>query len=207
MTLVVPYSFVPGTKAKASEVNANFNDVLNKIENTNTLINNINEELATNLTKNTTDLEKKIEDTKNISARNDLSNLTPEANARFDSKANAIDLDGNVTCISVALLSNVIITKDSRFVFNIGQHIPNDGCKYLVNISAEFAGAPGMQPYFNAFIQNGSYIANFIRFNTSDGSCNITIPVDASRTIILWTIENTSPRTIFLYLKGYRKVR
>ena len=36
MTYGVPYSFVPGTKAKADEVNANFIDVLGKIENTTT---------------------------------------------------------------------------------------------------------------------------------------------------------------------------
>ena len=33
MTYGVPYSFVPGTKARADEVNANFIDVLNKIDN------------------------------------------------------------------------------------------------------------------------------------------------------------------------------
>ncbi len=38
MTYGVPYSFVPGTKAKADEVNANFIDVLEKIENSNTRI-------------------------------------------------------------------------------------------------------------------------------------------------------------------------
>ena len=32
MTFGVPYSFVPGTKAKADEVNANFIDVLTKID-------------------------------------------------------------------------------------------------------------------------------------------------------------------------------
>ena len=32
MTSGIPYSFVPGTKAKADEVNANFLAVLNKIE-------------------------------------------------------------------------------------------------------------------------------------------------------------------------------
>lgn len=35
MTYGVPYSFVPGTKAKADEVNANFIDVLDKIESSN----------------------------------------------------------------------------------------------------------------------------------------------------------------------------
>ena len=35
ITSGIPYSFVPGTKAKADEVNANFLAVLNKIEETN----------------------------------------------------------------------------------------------------------------------------------------------------------------------------
>ena len=42
MTFGVPYSFVPGTKAKADEVNANFIDVLTKIEDTNLRIDETN---------------------------------------------------------------------------------------------------------------------------------------------------------------------
>jgi hypothetical protein len=38
MTYGVPYSFVPGTKAKANEVNANFIDVLGKIDDSNSRI-------------------------------------------------------------------------------------------------------------------------------------------------------------------------
>lgn len=38
MTYGVPYSFVPGTKAKANEVNANFIDVLEKIDASNSRI-------------------------------------------------------------------------------------------------------------------------------------------------------------------------
>lgn len=38
MTYGVPYAFVPGTKAKADEVNANFIDVLEKIQTSNTKI-------------------------------------------------------------------------------------------------------------------------------------------------------------------------
>lgn len=38
MTYGVPYSFVPGTKARADEMNANFIDVLDKIESSNSRI-------------------------------------------------------------------------------------------------------------------------------------------------------------------------
>ena len=48
MTYGVPYSFVPGTKAKASEVNANFIDVLEKIEDSNSRITQLEENKADN---------------------------------------------------------------------------------------------------------------------------------------------------------------
>ena len=41
MTSSVPYSFVPGTKAKAEEVNANFIALLDKIENSNIKIDDL----------------------------------------------------------------------------------------------------------------------------------------------------------------------
>ena len=37
MTISVPYSFVPGTKAKAQEVNANFTAITGQIEETNNI--------------------------------------------------------------------------------------------------------------------------------------------------------------------------
>ena len=49
MTYGVPYSFVPGTKAKADEVNANFIDVLSKIEDTNTRIDDSNSTITSGL--------------------------------------------------------------------------------------------------------------------------------------------------------------
>ncbi len=46
MTYGVPYSFVPGTKAKANEVNANFIDVLGKIEDSNSRITQLEDNKA-----------------------------------------------------------------------------------------------------------------------------------------------------------------
>ncbi len=48
-TYKVPYTFIPGTKAKASEVNANFNTIINLMENLNTNAANID---LSNLTEN-----------------------------------------------------------------------------------------------------------------------------------------------------------
>ena len=56
MTYGVPYSFVPGTKAKADEVNANFIDVLDKIKTTNERIDETNSTTQSNKTT----LEEKI---------------------------------------------------------------------------------------------------------------------------------------------------
>ena len=50
MTYGVPYSFVPGTKAKADEVNANFIDVLDKIKTTNERIDETNSTTQSNKT-------------------------------------------------------------------------------------------------------------------------------------------------------------
>ena len=56
MTYGVPYSFVPGTKAKADEVNANFIDLLDKIKTTNERIDETNSTTQSNKTT----LEEKI---------------------------------------------------------------------------------------------------------------------------------------------------
>lgn len=63
MTLSVPYSFVPGTKAKASEVNANFNAVLEQLDETNGL--KLNKDLS-NLTSTGLDFIKNSVSGKNI---------------------------------------------------------------------------------------------------------------------------------------------
>lgn len=48
MTYGVPYSFVPGTKARADEMNANFIDVLDKIGSSNSRITTLESEKANN---------------------------------------------------------------------------------------------------------------------------------------------------------------
>ncbi len=72
MTSSVPYSFVPGAKAKAEEVNANFVAVLDEIEKSNV----------------------KIEDLNTQKLNKDLSNIDTEGQKVLDTKADKTELDG-----------------------------------------------------------------------------------------------------------------
>ena len=106
MTYGVPYSFVPGTKARADEVNANFIEVLNKIEETNTRIdeantqNNANKEEIEQVEQNLkTELAKK--------AGLDLANLNTAGKAVLNNKANAADIDGKWIYKTFTLLGSV----------------------------------------------------------------------------------------------------
>lgn len=207
MTLVVPYSFVPGTKAKASEVNANFNDVLTKIENTNKLMENINSNLETNITASKNELESKIQEAKDTSARPDLSNITPEAQGKFDVKANVQDIDGYITCCHVTLAFGSIITVGSQYSFNISAHLPNDGNKYFVFFNVSFSAAGGMKEYFCAQIQSDIFSTECAKINTVNASYNIILPVGPARIVNIFGSEGSSPRTIYLFINGYRKVR
>ena len=47
MTFNIPYSFVPGTKAKANEVNANFIAVIDELDKINTNIDTLNSSVET----------------------------------------------------------------------------------------------------------------------------------------------------------------
>ncbi len=59
MTYGIPYSFVPGTKAKADEVNANFIDVIERIEATNSNVSNNYEDVITRIDDTNTQLNNK----------------------------------------------------------------------------------------------------------------------------------------------------
>ena len=93
MTFGVPYSFVPGTKAKADEVNANFIDVLTKIEDTNLRIDETNSNADSKNAEFATQFEE-VEATLAKRANLDLSNLSTTGKAVLSAKANAADING-----------------------------------------------------------------------------------------------------------------
>lgn len=59
MTYGIPYSFVPGTKAKADEVNANFIDVIERIDATNSNVNNNYNDVIQRINSTNTQLNQK----------------------------------------------------------------------------------------------------------------------------------------------------
>lgn len=90
MTYGVPYSFVPGTKAKADEVNANFIDILNKIEDTNSRIDDANTKSSQELKETKEELNAEIGQKADLN----FSNIGTNAKAMFSAKANNTDIDG-----------------------------------------------------------------------------------------------------------------
>ncbi|MBD5403196.1 hypothetical protein HDR58_10450 [bacterium] len=116
MTLSVPYSFVPGTKAKADEVNANFIAILDKIEKSNSDIEELN---TTNQTK----------------LNNDLSNLSEEGQEIIDSKADKSEIDGKWVAKSAYIAQAITITENYDVTFNLSSILPDDENVYEVIIS------------------------------------------------------------------------
>lgn len=113
MTYGVPYSFVPGTKAKADEVNANFIDILNKIEDTNSRIDDAN-------TKSSQELkETKEELNAEIAKKADLnfSNIGTNAKAMFSAKANNTDIDGKWVKKSLTIAQSTSISAGHFIIF------------------------------------------------------------------------------------------
>ncbi len=136
MTFGVPYSFVPGTKAKADEVNANFIDVLSKIEDANLRIdetisnaNSKNEETTTKFEE----VEAKIEECADLA----LSNLSSAGKEVLNKKANVSDIDGKWISKTTVLLDNVTLSNTETTVVSLSNYLPSDDNVYEVVFSME----------------------------------------------------------------------
>ncbi len=137
MTYGVPYSFVPGTKAKADEVNANFIDILDKIQTTNSRIDTAN----TTIQECSASIDSKL----NI----DLSNLSEEGEAMFNGMAYAKDLDGNWTEKYTACAVNTSISTGVTQSYSLSNILPKDSELYevMIAITAETAATSGALAY------------------------------------------------------------
>lgn len=114
MTSSVPYSFVPGTKAKAEEVNANFISVLNKIENANLKIENLNSEKL----------------------KTDLSNIDETGKEVLNKKADKTEIDGKWTTKTEYIANEVTMSTTYDKTFDLSQILPNDDNVYELLITA-----------------------------------------------------------------------
>ncbi len=134
MTYSVTYSFVPGTKARADEVNANFIDILNHLENTNTRIDNTNNLIESTNTQ-IEDLDTQIENINtNISecANLSLSNLDEEGQKVLNNKADANLLDGKWVCTSKTLCSEKTISPGDSQTYSLKSILPTENDLYEI---------------------------------------------------------------------------
>lgn len=114
MTSSVPYSFVPGSKAKAEEVNANFVAVLDEIEKSNVKISEL--------------------DTQKMDKN--LSNLDEQGQEILDAKADKTEIDGPWVYKYAFIASEVTITTSYNKSFDLSSFLPDDDNVYEVIISA-----------------------------------------------------------------------
>ncbi len=210
MTYGVPYSFVPGTKAKADEVNANFIEVLNKIEETNTRIDEANTQSDLDKEALETKLEEKYKELNSSKVALDLSNLNTAGKTVLNNKANVTDIDGKWTKKGVEILREVTLSGNSKaWTYDLTSVLPKDGNVYevLLQVEAQKSGGNWALYYF------GSALCDYLTI-ISTGSNNVTgfggffIPVSKDRKIYIKSSNNGGGSTSFyVNLRAYRKVR
>lgn len=187
MTSGIPYSFVPGTKAKADEVNANFLAVLNKIEETNSAKLNV-----------------------------DLSNIDDSGKATLDSidtKADKKEIDGEWQYCHYVLALDVPLTSATPLSFDLSNYIPDDGNIYEIILSARVVTAGGNGMYSAALIKSSLmpdsvYFCNARARTTNSATsagCGI-IPIGIDRVITAWRTSDYTGK-ISISCDGFRKVR
>lgn len=203
MTFGVPYSFVPGTKAKADEVNANFIDVLTKIEDTNSRIDETNSnadtknsEVSAKFDEVSTELEQK--------ADINLSNISDSAQAKFDEKANASDLDGKWVAKRTNLVALTTFSNSASSTFSLASYLPNDGGLYQIKFFA--AGNASKCCQYN--YSTGVGTEQLIFVNGNNFSSNVFAIVNSARKLTVAPTSICSGTNQFsITLIAYRKVR
>lgn len=204
MAYGVPYSFVPGTKAKADEVNANFIDVLTKIEDVNSRVDETNSKADTK----SEELDTKFGEIENsINQRVDLnfSNISSTAQAKFDAKANASDLDGNWVGAGLQLMSSANTASNTlNQTFSLADYLPNDGKPYQI-----FITAAGTSSGFGSYNLSGGYNTfEFFRTVKEDFATSVILVVSSAHNITVKAGALTSGTNKFsLYIGAYRRVR
>ncbi len=184
MTLSVPYSFVPGTKAKADEVNANFIAVLDKIEETNTTKANI-----------------------------DLSNLDDAGKSVLNAKADKSEIDGEWVSTHQAFASNIDLNGSSYLSYDLSPYLPNDENMYEIILSGRSVTSNTIGAYApllvrTSFLSGTVYVCS-CRARTAanvNGAGTVTIPIGADKQLsVVRTADYDG--SFYLTLAGYRKVR
>jgi len=206
MTYGVPYSFVPGTKAKADEVNANFIDILDKIQTVNSRVDTTNETIQANADSSKAALA--------LKASTDLSNLSSTGKSVLNAKANKTDLDGNWTRKVLQCASGKAIASGGVNTYSLKSYLPSDSRTYEVvaSIMATTAATANTYYYFclrtDILTDNMPCLAAITRTAAVDRAAGIsTVPVGKGRSITVVNFSGSGNATYELCLHGYRKVK
>lgn len=203
MTYGVPYSFVPGTKAKADEVNANFLDVLDKIQTANTRI----DSASTTIQECSDSLASKL--------NTDLSNLTAEGQEMFTGLAKESDLDGTWTEKFSALTTSVSIAVGATQTYSLTNLLPKDSHIYeiMMGITTQTASTSGAISHIlvnTDYMKGKKVLVKAVSRHSSPnfGANNCNLVVGTGRSIVISSsASSVSATTYSLELYAYRKVR
>lgn len=207
MTLSVPYSFVPGTKAKADEVNANFNAVLEKIEQT-------SDEINSNIDSQISELKTANEGKLNL----DLSNLDTAGKAVLDAKANKTDLDGSWVLVDKRLAENITMTPTYKKSFALTGILPADNGLYEVIVCATIRSGTTLHNAIGVYASSPKtdtvYLCRCVTRVANQNqiaSGNGVIPVSTNHTVEIGatgeTNANSQANSCTFKISAYRKVR
>lgn len=210
MTYGVPYSFVPGTKARADEVNANFIEVLNKIEETNTRIDNAN----TQVSANKAEIEEKLEEELAKKAGLDLANLNTAGKTVLNNKANAADIDGKWVSKSLTIMSGNASgpVEGNTMTFSLSSYLPADGKVYDVifrtDLESRSKGGYGLYALASDHINNWFTIGRVDYSISHYAGSTVRVPISSTRKFYLRSNGSTKgTNAVFIAAIGYRKVR
>lgn len=203
MTYGVPYSFVPGTKAKADEVNANFLDVLDKIQTTNTRIDSAN----TIIQECSSSLETKL--------NADLSNMSTEGQQMFTGLAKESDLDGNWTEKYSSCAVSVSIALGASQTYSLSSLLPKDNNIYevMIGITTQTAASSGAISYISVSSDKMTNkkplvkaVSRHSSVNFGANTCNLIVGTGRS-VIISNSTSSVGVTSYSMELYAYRKVR
>lgn len=203
MTYGVPYAFVPGTKAKADEVNANFNDVISKIQDTNNLV-----------TGNYNSLDSRCNTLSDTCTT--LTNGLASANSAIATKANNSDIDGVWVNKYLNILNGTTwAVGTTTKTYSLSSYLPNDNNIYEVLVEADgstgsTSGSSISCSVYSSYVSHYNLIYRAVTRTNSlltAGSCCI-IPIARDRNLGLKIVAGQAKTgATYLNVMAYRKVR
>lgn len=196
MTSSVPYSFVPGSKAKAEEVNANFVAVLDEIEKSNVKISEL--------------------DTQKMDKN--FSNLDEQGQEILDAKADKNELDGKWTNKGEFLLREATISSNYDKTFDLSSFLPEDENVYEIIVSAIIRSGAQINNCLSLVVSStlcGSiYMCRAVtRVNNLNqaASGNCIVPIAEDRILRISVGDETNAASYAsscaIRISAYRKVR